>query len=173
MISSGCDLSGLPQPGAIHAEEELIEAGANLFTGDSERCPAGPGRFSVQMEREMELGCNFHRRILRKSAHQDMAERVGVFESAFAIPNGYSGFRLISCNRNDLASSRSIQRFRPFAGFCRFFSRDGTRHGTRRDGCGDRRVENLLLRLLSVERACCGRAAHFTAGRRTIQSSLR
>ena len=69
---------------------------------------------------------------LSKTANLKLAERVGVLDRDFAKPNDYSGFRLISRNRNDLASSNLRRRFRPFAGFCRFFYFNGTRNGTRR-----------------------------------------
>jgi hypothetical protein len=55
-----------------------------------------------------------------------LAERVGVFDRDFAIPNVYSGFRLISRNRSNLASSNLRRRVRPFTGVCRFFYFDGT-----------------------------------------------
>jgi hypothetical protein len=50
-----------------------------------------------------------------------LAERVGFRERQFAKANGINGFAIISRNRNDLASSNLRQRFRPFAGVCRFF----------------------------------------------------
>ena len=60
-----------------------------------------------------------------------MAERVGVLNREFAIPNVYSGFQLISRAGNDLASSNLRRRLPPFAGYCRFFHFNGTRNGTR------------------------------------------
>ena len=42
---------------------------------------------------------------------------MGFFDRDFAISNVYSGFRLISRNRSDLASSNLRRRFRPFAAF--------------------------------------------------------
>jgi hypothetical protein len=56
--------------------------------------------------------------------------------TGFAKPNVFSGFPIISRNRNDLASSKSCQRLRPFAGSCRFCQRDGTRNDTRRKRAG-------------------------------------
>ena len=74
-----------------------------------------------------------------------LAERVGFLERDFAKPNEINGFAIISRNRNDLASSNLRRRFRPFAGFCRFFYFNGTRHGTR---LGDRpRVRICALEL--------------------------
>jgi hypothetical protein len=67
--------------------------------------------------------------IAQEIAILKLAERVGVFDRDFAIPNVYSGFRLISRDRNDLASSNLRLRFRPFAGVCQFFYFDGTRNG--------------------------------------------
>ena len=62
---------------------------------------------------------------------------MGVFDRDFAISNVYSGLALISRNRSDLASSNACRRFRPFAGFCRFFYFNDTRNGTRRDVLGE------------------------------------
>jgi hypothetical protein len=75
---------------------------------------------------------------------------VGFLERDFAKANEISGFAIISRNRNDLASSNLRRRFRPFAGVCRFFYFDDTRNGTRRDGCGDRRVEDFLPGLVTI-----------------------
>lgn len=68
--------------------------------------------------------------MLRTIAKQKLAERVGVLAHVFKNSNICSGFRLISRNCNDLASSNRCQRFRPFAGVCRFFYFNDTR----RDG---------------------------------------
>ena len=66
-------------------------------------------------------------------ANLKLAERVGVLARDFRKPNVYSGLQLISRNHNNLASSNFCRRFRPFAGFCRFFYFNDTRNGTRRE----------------------------------------
>jgi hypothetical protein len=70
--------------------------------------------------------------MLRKSAHAKLAERVGVFGAIVENPNEYERFQPNARNLNDLAYSSFCQRLRPLASVCRFFHRDGTRHGTRR-----------------------------------------
>ena len=76
-----------------------------------------------------------------------LAERVGFFDRDFANPNVYSGFRLISRNRSDLASSNLRRRFRKFAGVCRFFYFNDTRNGTRRETLGKWFALTLSLRV--------------------------
>jgi hypothetical protein len=62
------------------------------------------------------------------SVWRRLAERVGVFDRDLAKANEINGFAIISRNRNDLASSNLRRRFRPFAGFCRFFHFNDTRN---------------------------------------------
>ena len=71
-------------------------------------------------------------------ANWKLAERVGFVACDFRKPSVYSGFQSISRNRSDLASSKLRQRFRPFAGICRFFYFNDTRNGTRRDALVNR-----------------------------------
>ncbi|HYN09587.1 MAG TPA: hypothetical protein VES67_19555 [Vicinamibacterales bacterium] len=74
---------------------------------------------------------------------EKLAERVGVLARDFAKANEINGFATISRSRNDLASSSFRRRFRPFAGLCRFFYFNGTRHGTRRGALGEWSLESL------------------------------
>ena len=67
---------------------------------------------------------------------------MGVRERAFAKANVYSGLRLISRNRSELAFSDIGRSFRPFASVWRFFWRDGTRNGTRPDRLRGDHAEN-------------------------------
>ncbi|HYN09590.1 MAG TPA: hypothetical protein VES67_19570 [Vicinamibacterales bacterium] len=67
-------------------------------------------------------------------ARKKLAERVGLFDRDLAKANEINGFAIISCNRNDLASSNLRRLFRPFAGFPRFSYFNDTRNDTRREG---------------------------------------
>jgi hypothetical protein len=69
---------------------------------------------------------------------------VGVQERDFSKLNEINDFAIISFNRNDLALADFRRHLRPFAGFCRFSQRDGTRNGTRRE-----RLPNSAASLLT------------------------
>jgi hypothetical protein len=58
---------------------------------------------------------------------------VGFPERDIVKPSEINGFALICRNRNDLPFADLRRRLRPFAGFCRFCQRNGTRNGTRRE----------------------------------------
>lgn len=53
-----------------------------------------------------------------ENSERELAERVGVLVRDFGKANEINGFAINSRNRNDLASSNTGRRFRPFAGFC-------------------------------------------------------
>ena len=57
-----------------------------------------------------------------------LAERVGFFEAVFENPNEDGRVQRNASNRNNLASSDSCRRSRPFASVCRFCHRDDTRN---------------------------------------------
>lgn len=73
----------------------------------------------------------------RGSDELQMAGRQGVRERVLSKSRKYTGFRLKPQSCNDFAFASLYRRFRPFAGFCGFFHRDGTRYGTRREALGD------------------------------------
>jgi hypothetical protein len=99
--------------------ESLSESAFRTHVGKENRAP---GRFRDDAQ---------------KIANLKLAERVGFPSRDVAKPNQINSFAIISRNRNDLASSNLRQRFRPFAGICRFSYFDGTRNGTRREAPPD------------------------------------
>ena len=82
------------------------------------------------------------------SGWRRLAERVGVFGADLRKPNEDRGFVRKPENRNDLAFSISCQELRLFAGNCRFFYFDDTRHDTRRGGLPECLSGNLAAKML-------------------------
>jgi hypothetical protein len=111
--------------------------GREDFPRDPAQGSANPRRFRSEWNSKWHsvsfFGYERHE-LLRKTANQELAERVGFLGRDFAKANEMNGFALISRNRIDLASSDSCQRLRRFAGVCRFFYFNDTRNGTRREG---------------------------------------